>query len=111
MRLSSRFQILLAALAVAALAMAACSGQPVVTPSGAPPTSTPAPATSRPTPAVTAAPTPESGLDITLVSDGPVLEGSDLEEGDHYGATLPATYFTVDGVHHLYVVGIRRHSR
>jgi hypothetical protein len=39
------------------------------------------------------------------VSDGPVLQGSDLEAGNHYGATLPATYFTVDGVHHLYVVG------
>lgn len=63
-----------------------------------PPTPTPDPAPS---------PSPASLLvtGIELVTDEPVLEGSDLEAGDHFGATLSAAYFIDAGVHHLYVVG------
>jgi hypothetical protein len=50
-------------------------------------------------------PAPLLVTDIVLAHDEPVLEGADLEAGDHYGATLPAAYFVADGVHHLYVVG------
>lgn len=48
--------------------------------------------------------TPESGINLELISDGPVLEPSALD-GDVYTFTLPAAYFIADGTHHLYVVG------
>lgn len=50
-------------------------------------------------------PAPLLVTDIELTADAAVLHGSDLEAGDHYGATLPAAYFVVDGMRHLYVVG------
>ena len=88
------------------LLLAACNGQPIQTlaptASARPPTAAPTP-TERPTPPPTPSPVPELGID--LVSDGPVLVGSDLEAGDHYNATLPAAYSVADGVHHAYVVG------
>jgi hypothetical protein len=62
-----------------------------------------------PTPQPTLFPSPSPApllvTDLALAADRPVLQGSDLEAGDHYGATLPAAYFVADGVHHLYVVG------
>jgi hypothetical protein len=60
-----------------------------------------------PTPDLAPSPSPAPLLvtDIQVAADEPVLLGSDLEAGDHYGATLPAAYFVADGMHHLYVVG------
>jgi hypothetical protein len=59
-----------------------------------------------PSPASSPSPTesPAAEIDITLAGGGPVLEASDLHGGS-YGFTLPAAYFTADGVQHLYVVG------
>jgi hypothetical protein len=61
--------------------------------------------TASPDPNPSPSPAPLLVTDIQLAAAEPVLEGSDLEPGDHYGATLPAAYFVADGVHHLYVVG------
>jgi hypothetical protein len=61
-----------------------------------------------PDPGATASPSgsasqPAAGS-IELISDGPVLEASDLGDG-HYGAILSAAYFEADGLRHAYVVG------
>jgi hypothetical protein len=61
--------------------------------------------TASPDPNPSPSPAPLLVTDIQLSSDGAVLDGSDLEAGDQYGATLAAAYFLDDGVHHLYVVG------
>lgn len=55
-----------------------------------------------------ATPTPTTSVaatgSIEVLSDGPVLEASDLGDG-HYGAILSAVYFEADGLRHAYVVG------
>lgn len=104
MRINSRsLVVLLAGL------LAACSGSTTPTasppPLPLPPTIAPGPSLT-PSPASTPTPTetPAAEIDIRLATDGPVFEASDLDGGS-YGFTLPAAYFTADGVQHLYVVG------
>lgn len=91
----------------------ACSGGPSATPAAtvAPATSSPTPTLAK-TPTTTSTPAPTAtiaaNLSSTLVADHPVLVGDDLDPEaapGYYGATLPATYFTVHGIQHMYVVG------
>ena len=97
------------AFAAVAMVVVACSGAPSITPNVTP-AATQSQPSATPIASPTRAPTPtaEAGYSSLLLADHPVLVGDDLDpeaEDGYYGATLPATYFTVDGVHHLYVVG------
>jgi len=91
--------------AAASFLVVACSGTPAVTPE---PTHAP-PLTAAPTatPTFAPSPTPAALLTSELLADEHVVDGSQLapEDPEHYGATLPATYFTDIGTHHAYVIG------